>query len=346
MNVRYVQEDHHMNWYEEQTLQRGHYMLSLCTYGNCVYWVNGNKYIMEKGELLLLPPGCSYYGKSIPTRVHTKQTIGFALSSMEQPETDTNSMVERELGQCQPDDNNSKEKAQFVIRASMDDREAENLLNGFTKTADDNDEVYASIDDARANVYAYDRAKSQTSSDIAEPSTVLPLLHQRQPVHMKPGGYERIHDMLKQIAIQWEERPPYYELMAQSLLLQLLVELNREYDRGMISTDRHRLVDMMKRHIQQHYSTRLGKEQLAEVIQRTPNYAATLFKTITGQTISEYMHHERMKRAVYLLTESQLTVAEIAEFLGYQDVSYFYRIFKKTMGMPPTGLMQDRPPLL
>ncbi len=274
MKVHNVRQDHHMDWYEEQLLPWGHYMLSLCTYGNCVYWVNGQKYIMEKGELLLVPPQCSYYGKSVPTRVHTKQTVDFAQGE------------------------------------ALNNSEAE------TKTPD------------------------------ADSLMTLSLLRCKQPIHMKPGCYERIHDMLKQLAIQWEERPAYYELMAQSLLVQLLVELNREYDRGIISDDRHRLVEQMKRHIQQNYSSRIGKEQLAEVIQRTPNYAATLFKTITGQTISEYTHHERMKRAVYMLTESHLTVAEIAEFLGYQEVSYFYRIFKKTMGVPPTGLMQDRPPLL
>ncbi len=306
MKVHYVQEDHHMDWYEEQLLQPGHYLLSLCTYGNCVYWVNGQKYIMEKGELLLVPPQCSYYGKSVPTRVHTKQTIGFAVQET-WSSRNNGMMSDGSNGFNKPDNLNNS-----------------NNPNNQNDSKDPND----------------------PNDPNNEPATPLSLLRQQQPVHMKPGCYERIHDMLKQLAVQWEERPSYYELMAESLLTQLLVELNREYDRGIISEDRHRLVEQMKRYIQQNYSLRIGKEQLAEVIQRTPNYAATLFKTITGQTISEYTHQERMKRAVYMLTESHLTVAEIAEFLGYSEVSYFYRIFKKTMGVPPTGLMQDRPPLL
>lgn len=272
-----------MDWYEEESLQRGEYRLILCTYGNCVYWINEQKYIVEKGELLLIPWGCSYYAKSIPTRVHTKQVVGFAWG-----------------GQGQVEEGERSKREKHSVRSD------------------------------------------EPPDAQHEP---LPLLKHRQPLHIKPGSYERIHDMLKQIAVEWQERPAYYEVMMQSQLVQLLVELNREYDRGMISEDRHRLVEQMKRHIQQNYSSRIGKEQLSEVIHRTPNYAATLFKSITGQTISEYVHQERMKRAVYMLTESHLTIAEIAEFLGYPDVSYFYRIFKKKMGVPPTGLMQDRQPL-
>lgn len=261
-----VHEDHRMEWYEERQLDRYSYILSLCTYGNCVYWVDGQKRIVEKGELLLIPPCCFYYGKSIPTHVHTKQVLHF-------------------------------------------------------------------------------RVREQTQISADNDIHQLPLLQRDQVLHIKPGSYERLHDLIKQIVVQWREKPAYYELMSQGVLLQLLVEINREYDRGQMRDDKQRLAEQMKRYIQQHYSSRVTKEQLGDVIRRTPNYAATLFKDVTGQTISQYMHDERMKRAVYMLTESQLTVSEIAEFLGYPEVSYFYRIFKKKMGMPPAEMMQERPPM-
>lgn len=257
LEVLEVQEQHQMDWYEEQHLGDNEYCLVLITYGNCVYWVNGQKRILDKGELLLIPPGSAYYGKSVPTRVHTKQVIRF--------------------------------------RVQQD---------------------------------------------------ILPLLKSRDLLQIKPGGYDLYHDRLRHIAIQWWDKPPYYRLLADSLLVQLFVELNREYDRGIIREDKQRLVDTMKQHIQQNYSRRITKEHLGELIQRTPNYAASLFKNITGQTISEYVHDQRMKRAVYMLAESQLTIAEIAEFLGYQELSYFYRIFKRKMGVPPAEMMHDRPSIL
>lgn len=313
-----VHEDHRMEWYEERQLDPYSYIVSLCTYGNCVYWVDGQKMIVDKGELLLIPPGCFYYGKSIPTHVHTKQVLHFSTSN-------------------------------DVSAAAVQQRGERGTAVPATKDVDVNVEVDAQAKpDQQAyseqNEHALQGGKMPVPPLQLQP-TGLPLLERSHVLHIKPGSYERLHDIIKQIVVQWREKPTYYECMSEGLLLQLLVEINREYDRGQMRDDKQRLVEQMKRHIQQHYSSRITKEQLGDVIRRTPNYAATLFKDVTGQTISQYMHDERMKRAVYMLTESQLTVAEIAEFLGYAEVSYFYRIFKKKMGIPPAEMMQERPPM-
>ncbi|MGO4371343.1 helix-turn-helix domain-containing protein, partial [Paenibacillus sp. MCAF20] len=75
----------------------------------------------------------------------------------------------------------------------------------------------------------------------------------------------------------------------------------------------------------------------------TPNYAATLFSKMTGQTISEYVHSVRIRTAIYMLNESLLTVSEVAAYLGYNDVSYFHKLFKKTTGSTPAQFAHNRP---
>lgn len=84
----------------------------------------------------------------------------------------------------------------------------------------------------------------------------------------------------------------------------------------------------------------MTKETLADVVGRSPNYAATIFRQVTGQTISDYTHGVRVKTAMYMLEESLLTVEDIADFLGYSDVSYFTRTFKRIAGMPPSAYAQ------
>ena len=64
-----------VDWYEEADHEQRAWRLSLVTYGKCVYWVNGDKQIMEKGELSLIPAGVPYYGKSIPTVTHTQIVV-------------------------------------------------------------------------------------------------------------------------------------------------------------------------------------------------------------------------------------------------------------------------------
>lgn len=253
-------EVRHINgvgWYEEAVQSQETWRLSLVTYGKCVYWVNGDKQIMEKGELLLIPGGVPYYGKSIPTVTHT----------------------------------------QIVIQLQRDYTEG------------------------------------------------LPALERYEALRHKPGCYELIHQRMSAIHQQWQERPSYYVMMSQALLMEVLIYMNRELDRGVIPPERHNHVERMKRYIERHYRERVTKEELGDEIGKTPNYAAALFKSMTNQTISQYVHDQRMKRAIYLLTESQLSIQEIAEFLGYRDLSYFYRIFKRVTGNAPSDLLHERPPI-
>lgn len=254
-------EVRHINgvgWYEEAVQSQATWRLSLVTYGKCVYWVNGEKQIMEKGELLLIPAGIPYYGKSIPTVTHT----------------------------------------QIVVQLQGDHAQG------------------------------------------------LPALERREALRHKPGCYELIHERMKAIQQQWQERPSYYVMMSQALLMEVLIYINRELDRGVIPPERHVHAERMKRYIERHYREKVTKEELGDEIGKTPNYAAALFKSMTNQTISQYVHDQRMKRAVYLLTESQLSIQEIAEFLGYRDLSYFYRIFKRLMGSSPSDLLHERPPII
>ncbi|MBD2871341.1 AraC family transcriptional regulator [Paenibacillus arenilitoris] len=248
-------QDNGADWYEEGGGDKPSFHLSLVTYGKCVYWVNDEKVIVEKGDLLIIPGHVPFYGKSIPTVLHTKYVVNFRKAAAE---------------------------------------------------------------------------------------AGLPILRSREPLWQRLGCYEKVLERLRGVMAQWSERPPYYEQMAQALLTEALVFLNQERDRGAISSDKHRRAESMKQYILTHYRGKVTKEELGDVIKTTPNYAATLFKAVTGQTISEYVHNQRMKTAVYMLTESQLTVGEIADYLGYNDVSYFHRIFKRSTGSSPSDYLHER----
>ncbi|GIP35171.1 helix-turn-helix domain-containing protein [Paenibacillus sp. J2TS4] len=240
---------------EEKEVKSRIFHLILVTYGKCVYWVNNEKFILEKGDILLIPSGAQYYGKSIPTVFHSKY--------------------------------------------GMD----------FVKTGED---------------------------------PQLPILESKEAVKLKIGCYDLIYERVKRIKDQWTERPSYYEVMTAALLTEILTYINIEWDRRNLSSGKYRLVEIMRIYIKDHYRSKITKEDLGEAIRRSPNYAASLFSTITGQTIGEYVHMLRVNTAIYMLTESQLTVNEISEFLGYSDVSYFHRIFKRITGKVPSSYLSER----
>jgi AraC family transcriptional regulator of arabinose operon len=99
---------------------------------------------------------------------------------------------------------------------------------------------------------------------------------------------------------------------------------------------------MMKAHIQNRYREKITKDDLGNAAGISPSYAAALFKEVTGQTIGEYTHAVRIKTALYLLRHSRLSIADIAESLGYCDASFFHRTFKRLTGLSPSQVMQER----
>lgn len=175
-----------------------------------------------------------------------------------------------------------------------------------------------------------------------EAGPTLPLLQTRSHRMWKTGMYDLLADRLKSAFAQWSEEQPYRETMAAALLAETLVYANRELDRGPPPGGKHRLVETMRGYIQLHHREPVAKEQLGEAIGKSPNYAAALFRSVTGQTIGESVHAARVKTAQYLLRHSLLTVAEIAEYVGYADPSYFYRIFKRLTGQVPSELVAER----
>ncbi|MEC0227114.1 AraC family transcriptional regulator [Paenibacillus alba] len=178
-----------------------------------------------------------------------------------------------------------------------------------------------------------------TSLSAVEP---FPLLQLQHYTTRSTGKYELILDRLRLMHLQWQDKQPYYRTLCEALLKELFVYLHREWDEVAASKATLQLVEQMKGYVQSHYREHVTKDELGACISRSPNYAASLFRKVTGQTISEFVHATRIKTAVYMLRHSALTVSEISEFIGYNDPSYFYRVFRRLTGLVPTDLVSDR----
>jgi transcriptional regulator GlxA family with amidase domain len=59
------------------------------------------------------------------------------------------------------------------------------------------------------------------------------------------------------------------------------------------------------------------------------------FKLATGLTPMDYLQQRRLQAAASLLRDSNLTVAEIGQQVGYGDASYFTKVFRRQFSMTP-----------
>ena len=64
-------------------------------------------------------------------------------------------------------------------------------------------------------------------------------------------------------------------------------------------------------------------------------WLSRMVKRLTGRTYKELLQIKRLNQAAFLLLNTRLAVADVALAVGYDNTSYFYRIFKERYQMSP-----------
>ena len=101
------------------------------------------------------------------------------------------------------------------------------------------------------------------------------------------------------------------------------------------SPDENDLYAKLLRYVTVHYDTHLTMSSLAACFHCSVSTLSHLFKKQSGMSLSDYIGKLRLDEAQWLLTQSSLSVAEIAESLGYGTPAYFSAAFKKRFGITP-----------
>ena len=76
-------------------------------------------------------------------------------------------------------------------------------------------------------------------------------------------------------------------------------------------------------------------QQISAALNLNSSYLSNLFKKETGMTMSHYIHQTKIRCACDLLKTTQSSVAQVAEAVGFMDINYFCRVFRKIMGCSP-----------
>ena len=88
-------------------------------------------------------------------------------------------------------------------------------------------------------------------------------------------------------------------------------------------------------YIAEHYCEKIYIEKLSEMIGVSADYFTKMFKDSIGKTPIEYINGLRVNRAMQLLCDTDISMAEIAESTGFCNPNYFHKIFKQYMETSP-----------
>lgn len=89
--------------------------------------------------------------------------------------------------------------------------------------------------------------------------------------------------------------------------------------------------------IAKHYAEAIGEIAMAKLCGMSPFRFSRAFRVAHGITFRDYLSQHRLDHAKRLLRNPQISVSDVAAMTGFDDPSYFARLFRKRIGMSPTA---------
>ncbi|WP_299087191.1 response regulator [uncultured Metabacillus sp.] len=147
------------------------------------------------------------------------------------------------------------------------------------------------------------------------------------------------HDLrMEDIGLDWEQLSHHANITVEDELtnqLNIGKQIMIKFDEIRKQKNKINLEDI-KDYIDNHSaSPNLSLEMIAKTFFVSKEYLTTAFKKRYGCNVTEYIITKRMEKAKELIMTTSLQYKTIAEMVGYEDVSYFYRVFKKYFGTSP-----------
>ncbi len=137
------------------------------------------------------------------------------------------------------------------------------------------------------------------------------------------------------------QEPSGYEFLVRQDLSQMLLLLHSHLapapanisPRQQLESDR---VKAMLSYIHEHYAQELTVQHIARSAMLSVSQCLRCFHSTIGTTPIQYLRQYRLQQAAQRLTQSQDKIADIAFGCGFQDMSYFTRVFRQEKGCTPS----------
>ncbi|MCL6458448.1 MAG: AraC family transcriptional regulator [Gorillibacterium sp.] len=183
----------------------------------------------------------------------------------------------------------------------------------------------------------FDRVQEEFVSPLLEKKHSFPRLIRPDTdwEHMLLGY---IHNIYEAIA---GETPGYEAFVKGSLYLALhtIAGEGRSSDRSASGASDSAKIERLKKilaHIQDNYQRPIRIEELAGLLPMSEGQFCRFFKSMTRKTPIEYINTYRIRQAADLLLHTDRKISDITMDVGFDNVSYFIKVFRKMMHAAPS----------
>ena len=155
-------------------------------------------------------------------------------------------------------------------------------------------------------------------------------------LHFKVAEVLPVQNLLENLIWTVVNKLPGKRRINQVTMGLLFMQLTNYLDRmeSDDSSGRQQLILKVLRYVENHYGD--GElTDLADQLHYDVYWLSKEIKKRTGMNYTELVQNRRLSQATFLLSTTTLAVAEIAQAVGYDNISYFHRLFRKKYGMSP-----------
>jgi len=202
--------------------------------------------------------------------------------------------------------------------------------------------IYNSIN---GSIFAYCIVCNKDALEIMSEDFVETVFGSCEPI-MIPGMYLHqlrriIRGFLGEQSLGW----PYQDFVIKSGSQTILVQMYRlkkgvfnAPDEDAAKLRAENVIEYMKLHYYDHFTL----EEVAHMARMSSRHFSTLLNEITGKTFINYLNDVRVENAKDLVSETDMSISSIAFHTGFEELSSFYRAFKKRYNVPPLQFRKSR----
>ena len=191
------------------------------------------------------------------------------------------------------------------------------------------DKVAVALDELTQSIVALNAPPDlifSWSASLREKLFGLPLSLGYKPEEIMFRGYSNLIKKYSLVRNLYEMNTYFFEI-CRNIIDGLNVKMNNK------NSD---LIENIKEYIINNITNQISLNSVAEIYGISPSYLSSLFKQETGEKFINYLLNVKIKLAEKLITETKMSIKDIAQAIGYADQRSFYNSFKKHTGLTAT----------
>lgn len=153
---------------------------------------------------------------------------------------------------------------------------------------------------------------------------------------------EEIQKRFELIISEMKEKKECFEAVVKGEIGAMTAQLKRDFSAGSRKPESGDAIKRGIEYLKKNFRETVSLDDVAQYAGFSRFYFSRHFKEMTGYTVTDYLNYLRCREADFLLRSSDKTVSDIASECGFDDVSYFTKVYKRYTGRLPSHVRKER----